>query len=153
MLLPPVVGRADTRQIDDFGFGGFGSPRNGGSRTHKGLDFCGDPGAAVQFPLDAKITPASGWAYPDPSAKLRSVHLLGVAAYAGLKVKLLYVAPGLEDGMTGHAGDLLGTLQDVAAYHGSRRSGLKMINHTHFELYELVNGVWDLRNPIRYLKV
>jgi hypothetical protein len=150
LLLPPVVGRSDTRSIDDFGFGGFGSPRDGGQRVHKGLDFRGDPGAIIQFPLDARITFA--WAYPDPLAKLRSIHLLGIDAYDGLKIKLLYATPSLEDGMSGKAGDPLGVLQDVAAYHQSHQVKAVMQNHTHFELYELVSGVWVLRDPVRFLK-
>ena len=154
LLLPPVVGLSETRQIDDFGSGGFGAPRDGGVRSHNGLDFRGSPGSEIQFPFDATISPDTGLAYEDSITPFRSIHLLGVGAFDGLKAKLLYVEPLVADGMTGKAGALLGTLQNIAGYYQCPHAPRKrMQNHTHFELYELVAGIWVLRNPAQFLKV
>lgn len=163
-LSPPVVPYRGTRGIDDFGAGGFGAPREkasaGTTQTpgrftkyeHKGLDYLGDPGAQCQFVMDARVWPPSGRAYADGSCNLRSIHLLGEGAYDGLRAVVLYVMPGVADDTHGKRGDPLGTLQDVAAYHEGHEPGKRMSNHCHTEIYELVNGVWVLRDPGQFIR-
>lgn len=153
-LLPPVSPYQGTRGIDDFGAGGFGAPRtrDGAARPHKGLDFRGSPGDPVVFPLDARVWPPSGQAYTDGTCNLRSIHLLGEGAFLGLRAVVLYVSPGVGDDLHGKRGDPLGTLQDVAAYHEGHEPGKHMQNHCHTEIYELVNGVWMLRDPTKFIK-
>lgn len=154
LLLPPLSPYKGTRQIDGFGGGGFGAPRNGGRRKHKGLDFLGESGASAQFVMDARIHPPSGQAYADGTCDLRSIHLLGEGEYEGLRVTLLYVRPDIADGAHGKAGDPLGVLQDVAGYHMKKVGESRiMSNHCHFELYELVGGVWELRDPSQFLHI
>lgn len=66
---------------------------------------------------------------------------------------LLYVKQTLPNDTQGGQGDPLGFLQDVAGYHEAKEAGKKMTNHCHFELYELVNGVWELRDPVQFLNI
>lgn len=151
LLTPPVVPWQGTRQIDDFGAGGFGAPRDGGRRTHKGLDCLGKPGDEIVALFDARVWPPSGQAYTDGRCNLRSIHLLGTGPWLGMRAVLLYVAPDLHDDAKVAAGAHLGRLQDVAAYHET--TGKHMDNHTHLEVYELVNGVWKVRDPAPLLQI
>lgn len=151
-LLPPVLPYQGTRQIDGFGAGGFGAPR--GKRKHRGLDFIGQPGDRVQVPLDARVTPPHGQAYADGTCDLRSIHLRGERAFVGLRVVLLYAAPEVANDSIVLAGAPLGVMQDVAGYHMKKAGESRiMTNHCHFELYEQVGGVWELRDPTDYLLI
>lgn len=153
LIIPPLRPYIGTRQIDDFGAGGFGAPRirDGKARTHKGLDFLGEPDHEAVAPFDSRAWPPHGFAYADPKAGLRSIHLLGVGPWDGLRAVLLYVEPSIITDAHVVQGVRIGRLQDVSGYHS--RPGKHMDNHLHFELYELVNKVWALRNPADFLKV
>lgn len=154
-VAPPISPYQGTRTIDDFGAGGFGAPRSrdGKGRVHKGLDFKGSPGDTANFPIDGRLWPAAGRAYAAGDTDLGSVHVYGEAEFTGLRCVLLYVKQTLANDTHGKQGSSLGILQDVAAYHEKHNPGKTMQNHCHFELYELENGVWVLRDPTPFLKV
>ena len=133
-LTPPVVPYRGTRGMDSWGSGNFGASRDGGSRTHDGLDLVTVPGDAIVSPIRGTVVHV-GVAYA--GSNLGSLHIEGDAEWSGWRVKLLYVMP--DPGIGGRyvmAGDRLGDAQDVAGYHQAHnpdRPGA-MRNHVHMEI-------------------
>jgi len=153
LLVPPTAIWRGTRQIDDFGAGGFGAPRvrNGRNYPHKGLDLLAEPDDSIVAPFEGDIYATPGWAYSGGEGGLRTIHLRD----ATWRCTLMYVKPlATLDEKRVVAGEPIGVAQDVAGYHMTKSGdGRKMSNHVHFELYELVDKIWRLRDPSKYLSV
>lgn len=98
----------------------------------------------MALPGDDAVSPLNGTvkrlplAYPD--ADLRGVEIHG----DGLRVVILYVEPTVTVGQKVAMGERIGTVQDVAAHHQTRKGG-HMTNHVHVE-------VWVADDPKRYIK-
>ena len=152
-MVPPSIPWRGTRQIDDFGGGGFGAPRsrNGVAYTHKGLDCITIPRDPIVAPFAGGIYATPGWAYPGHTGGLRTLHLRAFP----WRCTLMYVLPLPDlDEKSVSMGQPLGEAQDVAGYHMDKNGGrMTMTNHLHMELYELVAGLWTLRDPTVYLVV
>lgn len=108
---------------DEAGDGRFGARRDGGTRSHLGLDFIADVGGLVFAPVDG-VTGDAGICYrDDPSYSYVRIHT------DWAEVRVLYVAPSLPAGTWVEAGQVIGRAQNVAA-----RYGPPMTNHVHLEV-------------------
>jgi hypothetical protein len=120
MLWLPIRPWRGLRSVDSYGAGGFGAPRDAGSRPHLGTDFIALPGDML-YPIFPCHVSYGALAYPhDPALPdLHSLHLDGLDDYNGWKIKVLYVVPDLSlIGSDVRDGDVpLATAEDVRAYY------------------------------------
>lgn len=137
MLLAPIVpGDKGTRQIDGWGAGGFGAPRDGGTRSHEGLDWIAAPGDPIHSPICGRIS-HYGVALPQTTHdQLGTIWIEGEGPYEGVFVKLLYVRGLGQVGDRVHSGDRVGSACDVAGYYHrkypkKRAQRGDMTNHVH----------------------
>ncbi len=112
------------RGYDDFGSGAFGASRDGGKRTHEGVDYVVAPGAAVRSPISGEVA-RLGYAYRGVGG-YRIVEI--VNSETKVKARVFYVAPNVEVGDVVVAGHEIGAAQDL----GVRYPGIT--NHVHVEL-------------------
>jgi murein DD-endopeptidase MepM/ murein hydrolase activator NlpD len=119
---------------DKAGDGKFGARRDGGRRTHEGVDILAAPGTSVVSPFDGTIDIGDAYASGDLRGKFNS---LTVTDAQGHTYQYGYVSPNDSDGTPlvkrgdkVQAGQQIGTVQDRAA---EDRNG-KMHNHIHFEI-------------------
>lgn len=148
-IVPPVFPYRGLRGVDSWGAGGFMSPRDRGARRHYGLDFLGLPGDTIVASIGG-VVESLGFMYANSPA-MRNIHLRGMEEYEHYLALAGYVqaAPGIHTGVIVQAGDVIGTLQDVAAFWGDREPQHvgTMKNHCHFGLK--IDGMWI--DPARYL--
>lgn len=112
------------RGVDAYGSGAYGTPRDGGRRTHHGVDFVAVAGQAVQAPIAGIIT-RIGAAYAGQDT-LQFVEISNPTTHYVARV--LYVGPTVTRGMSVAAGDQIGIAQSLAA-----RYPLGITNHVHVE--------------------
>lgn len=122
------------RGSDPWGTGNFGASRDGGGRTHDGIDCLALIGDVIVAPFPGIVTHL-GTAYP--LSTLGSIHLKGLAEFTGWEAKILYVEP--DPGLGGRvvaAGDRLGVAQNVAGYWRTQQPDHvgDMKNHVHLEI-------------------
>lgn len=118
----PVANPA--RGVDVYGSGAFGAPRDGGRRTHHGVDLVAVAGEAVCAPIAGVIT-RIGPAYAGRD-RLQFVEIANPTTHYVARVP--YVGPLVRRGVTVAAGDLIGTAQSLA---GRYPKGIT--NHVHVE--------------------
>ncbi|MCE2510472.1 MAG: M23 family metallopeptidase [Alphaproteobacteria bacterium] len=121
-LASPVPNPA-IRGRDAKGEGHFGASRDGGRRTHLGIDLIAAPGTPVLSAIGGTVS-RLGWAYGgDPHYRY-----VEVTAPTGLVIRHFYVAPLVKADEAVEAGrTLLGTVQDLTR----RYPGIT--NHLHLE--------------------
>ncbi|XRE42205.1 hypothetical protein ACIVBQ_000409 [Tenacibaculum discolor] len=127
--LKPII----LRGKDSTGNGWFGASR--GNRKHEGVDFVGVPGQNVYACESGRVR--IGNVYRG-STKMKLVEIKN----STYKVKQMYVQPTVKNGQMVQAGDVIGTLQDVATFHGSN----KMKPHCHISVWK--NGLLTDPEPI-----
>lgn len=138
-IVPPVFPWRGLRGVDAWGAGTYGAPRDGGSRTHPGLDFisvAGDAGIAV---FDGVVSHL-GWPYPW-TRDLHLIYLDGRGEWAHYKAEMMYVQSDLKLGTEVKQGQQIGVCEPVAevwAQHLPERKGT-MTNHLHLGIR--VNGI------------
>lgn len=131
-IIPPIEG--PVRGIDAYGSGAFGASRDGGRRTHRGVDLVAEPGAPVRAPIAGVVT-RIGAVYAAPDA-LRFVEIASPGA--GVKARVLYVGATVKLGGTVAAGELIGRAQNLAQrYPGG------ITNHVHLEIVDRRGGRLD----------
>lgn len=136
-LLWPVHPNRGVRQSDAAGNGAFGSPRDGGTRQHLGIDLISHPGDDITAPCACEVTHV-GLAYA--GSYLGSIHLKGWDTWGGYTFKLLYCEPEVTVGEIIRAGEILGSAQDVHAYYVAK--GINgLTNHIHFETHDATGAV------------
>lgn len=128
------------RNVDAFGSGRFGASRDGGKRTHEGVDYIIAPGAAVHSPISGEVA-RLGYAYAGDKYRLVEI----VNSETKMKARVLYVAPQVKVGDVITAGQLIGVAQDL----NERYPGIT--NHVHVELrgprQELIDATSELPAP------
>ncbi|MDE0540480.1 MAG: M23 family metallopeptidase [Rhodospirillales bacterium] len=125
-LLPPV----DNPVIrnDPAGGGAFGASRNGGKRTHKGIDILAEPGTEVRAPVSGTVQVRT--VYGAGHKFHKQFDSIWIDTPDGTRVKLFYVdGSELKRGQKVSAGDVLGVMQDRARHD----AGMK--NHVHIEVH------------------
>ncbi|MBO9707717.1 MAG: M23 family metallopeptidase [Caulobacter sp.] len=117
---------AAPRGHDDFGDGRFGARRDGGSRSHEGVDYVGAAGQDVHAPISGYVTKI-GYAYAG-SSDLKFVEITNPAL--GYVARAFYVKPGVEVGDSVRLGQPIGTIESL------QRRYPGIINHVHLEVME-----------------
>jgi hypothetical protein len=131
----PVQPNRGYRGVDAQGDGAFGAERihHGVKEPHKGQDFVTQPGDLIVSPIYARAK-EPGYAYPDFRGDLRSIHLVGVGAWRGWELKILYAKPKDDLFDRVDQGQVIGVAQDLSeVYQG-------ITNHIHLEVH-VWNGV------------
>ncbi|MBY0110558.1 M23 family metallopeptidase [Patescibacteria group bacterium] len=119
MPIPVVLGVA-VRQLQD----NFGDPRDGGARTHEGLDIMAPRGAAVASPTEAVVT---------RTGEGSSSGIYVQTANPGGEIFNYYhldeIADGIKAGVELKVGDIIGYVGDTGNAKGTSP-------HLHFEIRE-----------------
>ncbi|HET7792151.1 MAG TPA: hypothetical protein VFL64_02095, partial [Rhizobacter sp.] len=119
-----VVRQQRSRTHDKFGSGQYGARRDGGTRTHRGLDVVTTPREAVFSPIDGTVVRE---ARPYPGDRLmRGLVIHGRGEWTGYRVKIFY-AEGLVCGDV-QAGQPIALAQDLSLKYPG------ITNHIHLEL-------------------
>ncbi len=112
------------RGTDKYGSGKFGVSRDGGKRSHQGLDLGALPGEKILSPIEGLVVREARPYANDP--KYVGVVIDGTGEWKGYQVKMFYVK-GIKLGRV-RAGEVVGTAQDL----GKKYPGI--INHVHLEV-------------------
>jgi len=138
IVLPTQKMRNDT-----LGLGHFGASRDGGTRTHEGVDILVYEGQPLYSPFEGILTkefyPYSG------DTRFYGFDLVGTGRFEGLKVRIMYCR-AIKDkiGKAVKAGELVGYAQKI-----SKKYSVLMKDHIHVEVYEA--GV--LVDPTTHIKL
>jgi RHS repeat-associated protein len=113
------------RGRDGYGSGAYGVSRDGGARTHQGMDFVAFPGEEILSPIGGVVRRVL---YPYATdTRLTGVEITNEA---GQSAKIFYIAPyPVAIGMRVEPGDAIGRAQNLGIkYNGT------MTNHVHVEI-------------------
>ena len=146
---PPVqldspVPNPTIRAQDDWGEGHFGADRNGGKRTHNGVDLVASPGASVTAPISGEVK-KTGQVYRSG----RQYDYVEIETRGGHTVRVFYVSPdqSMQPGTLVVAGKTtLGTVQDLTLRYKD------ITNHVHIELRSPSGRIMDPTPLIRGLQ-
>ena len=133
------------RETDPWGSGLFDARRDGGLRTHKGVDF-------IALPGDVAIAPISGVVKRHvlvySGGNLRGLVLEGAGQYWPYYCKILYVLPCVAEGQTVEKGQAIGDVQDVARYWQKKVPDRgRMTNHVHLEVRQWIDAATIVERP------
>jgi murein DD-endopeptidase MepM/ murein hydrolase activator NlpD len=113
------------RGHDGYGHGHFGASRDGGGRSHEGVDYIAKAGQKVVAPISGYVTKI-GYAYAGDSH--RFVEITNPALK--FEARVFYVDPSVKVGETVRLGDELGTMDTLQ----KRYAGIT--DHVHMELMD-----------------
>ncbi len=119
-----LVQSQKSRTHDGFGTGQYGGRRDGGARSHRGLDIVTKPQEKIFAPIDGDVVREA-----IPYAKypaMKGMVIRGKAAWSGYEVKIFYVE-GLFSGAVA-AGQHIGYAQDISIKYPG------ITNHVHVEV-------------------
>jgi murein DD-endopeptidase MepM/ murein hydrolase activator NlpD len=117
---------AAPRGHDDFGDGEFGARRDGGSRSHEGVDYTATAGQDVKAPISGYVTKI-GYAYSG-STDLKFIEITNPAL--GYVARAFYVTPGVEVGQTVRLGETIGAVESLQDHYPG------ITNHVHLEVMQ-----------------
>lgn len=117
---------AAPRGHDDFGHGQFGARRDGGSRSHEGVDYTAVAGQNVQAPISGYVTKI-GYAYAG-APDLKFVEITNPAL--GYVARAFYISPGVEVGQTVRLGQAIGRVESLQNHYPG------ITDHVHLEVME-----------------
>jgi murein DD-endopeptidase MepM/ murein hydrolase activator NlpD len=116
------------RNADKWGQGYFNAPRDGGKRSHSGIDYYCESGAVILSPIAGKVTKL-GYPYGDDL----SFRYVEVTDKEHARHRLFYVEPSVEVGDKIEEGDQIGYSQDLTTRYNTPEKG-PMPNHVHYEI-------------------
>ncbi|WP_417367254.1 hypothetical protein [Flavobacterium beibuense] len=119
-----IVSNQKSRVRDAYGSGQYGSSRDGGVRTHKGIDIIVKPGEKIFSPIKGNIIRQAMPYGDDPSYK--GIVLRGVEQWEGYELKIFYVE-GLFSGTATEMQEI-GNAQDLTIKYP------RITNHIHVEV-------------------
>lgn len=117
---------AAPRGHDDFGDGEFGARRDGGSRSHEGVDYTAVAGQDVRAPISGYVTKI-GYAYGGDT-ELKFVEITNPAL--GYVARAFYVTPDVEVGQTVRLGQSIGSVESLQGHYPG------ITDHVHLEVME-----------------
>lgn len=129
------------RDCDAKGCGYFGAPR--GARKHRGVDLLIEPHNVIFAPFRLKVL-KFGQVYSE-TTKFRYIEFRGFGLFSVFKMRVMYISnnEGLATGDIIAKDGYIGTVQDIAGYHGGG-----MQNHIHYE----VRLLGQIINPTKFVK-
>ena len=113
------------RGHDDYGYGHFGASRDGGGRSHEGVDYIAKAGQSVVAPISGYVTKI-GYAYAGDSH--RFVEITNPALK--FEARVFYIDPSVKVGDTVRLGDEIGEMDTLH----TRYAGIT--DHVHMELMD-----------------
>jgi len=116
------------RISDKWGAGYFNAPRDGGKRSHAGIDYYVEPDAAILSPVSGKVTKL-GYPYGDDL----SFRYVEITDKDHSRHRVFYVEPTVEVGDKINEGDQIGVSQNLATRYDTPEKG-PMPNHVHYEI-------------------
>jgi murein DD-endopeptidase MepM/ murein hydrolase activator NlpD len=117
---------AAPRGHDEFGEGQFGARRDGGSRSHEGVDYVAVAGQDVKAPISGYVTKI-GFAYAG-SPDLKFVEITNPAL--GYVSRAFYVSPDVEVGEAVRLGQAIGTVESLQGHYPG------ITDHVHLEVMQ-----------------
>lgn len=114
------------RGHDDFGDGNFGARRDGGSRSHEGVDYVASAGQDVRAPISGYVTKI-GYAYAG-SSDLKFVEITNPAL--GYVARAFYLTPVVEVGQAVRLGEAIGRVESLQGHYPG------ITDHVHLEVME-----------------
>ncbi|MCX7901191.1 MAG: M23 family metallopeptidase [Burkholderiaceae bacterium] len=137
-----AIVRPQRIRSDSEGHGAFGARRDGGARTHAGLDLLVKPGDPIYSPVHGRFI-RSGWPYANSA--MRMIVIQG----EGYEIKIMYAKPlpELQPGQRVIRGQRIGTAQAVSTHY--QRSAMR--DHVHVEVRRVVGA--DLLDPATLLQL
>jgi murein DD-endopeptidase MepM/ murein hydrolase activator NlpD len=117
----------ETRTHDAYGDGEFGASRDGGDRSHEGVDFVAHAGQVVVAPISGYVTKI-GLAYPGDTV-LKFVEITNPALHYAARV--FYVNPKVAVGEAVSVGSPIGTAHTL-----QRKYPGGMTDHVHLEVMD-----------------
>ena len=129
----------EPREHDAYGSGEFGASRDGGARSHAGVDFVAEPGQAVVAPISGYVTKI-GYVYAG-DGDLRFVEITNPALK--LEARAFYVRPEVKVGDTVYVGQPIGEVHSL-----QRKYPGGMTDHVHLELIDRRGRRIDATNVI-----
>ena len=128
-----IAKKLKPRGTDDWGDGSFGAPRGG--HTHRGIDYCADPGDEIMAPIAGSVTKL-GYPYAPKPGDKTTYRYVEITDYAGRRHRVFYCEPVVELGQHVTLNTVIGLAQDIAGkYHREDRGPMK--NHCHYEILDL----------------
>ena len=115
---------AAPRGHDHFGDGGFGARRDGGSRSHEGVDYAAVADQAVKAPISGFVTKI-GFAYAGDDS-LRFVEITNPAI--GYVARAFYVEPSVKVGDVLRLGEVIGKAASLQSHYPG------ITDHVHLEI-------------------
>ena len=117
---------AAPRGHNNFSHNQFGARRDGGSRSHEGVDYTATAGQHVQAPISGYVTKI-GYAYAG-APDLKFVEITNPAL--GYVARAFYISPGVELGQTVRLGEAIGRVESLQAHYPG------ITDHVHLEVME-----------------
>lgn len=136
MILPAI--RTYIRGQDRHGSGAYDASRDGGTRTHKGID--------VAFQVAARMpgtVTKIGYPYNPQDERKGHFRYVEVTDEAGFRLRYFYVSPNVEVHQIVERGDPLGFPQDLTGIYPG------ITPHFHFEVIDQAGEYID---PMAYLE-
>ncbi len=120
-----VASSKKVRGKDKFGSGAFGASRDGGSRSHNGIDFVVTPGETIFSPITGTVV---RYAAPYPDDSRYSGVVIQNEEYL---VKIFYILPNqVKPGQKVSRGQAIGVAQKISTKYGAG-----MTEHVHVEVW------------------
>lgn len=136
------TGRAP-RAHDGFGDGSYGARRDGGARSHEGVDYRALADQAVRAPISGYVTKI-GFAYAGDDS-LRFVEITNPAI--GYVARAFYVRPEVAVGDVLRLGDRIGSVASLQSHYPG------ITDHVHLEVMGPSGVRLDATNLIRPVKM
>ena len=114
------------RGHDEFGEGQFGARRDGGSRSHEGVDYVAVAGQDVRAPISGYVTKI-GLAYAG-SPDLQFVEITNPAL--GYVARAFYVSPEVRVGEVVRLGEAIGRVESLQRHYPG------ITDHVHLEVLQ-----------------
>ena len=121
-----IVNHQTMRGTDPFGSGRYGASRDGGSRSHNGVDINVTSGEDITSPITGSIR-RKKYPYSD-DLSFEGCIIDGSGEWKGYEITIYYVKMILKAGDTVSLGTKLGAAQDLS----TRYKGIS--NHVHVEV-------------------
>lgn len=156
-MIAPVFPYIGVRGIDAWGAGGYGAPRDNGSRAHPGTDFitqqCPQPSHAIA--TMSGTVKHTGFVYvDDPKTEIDETILGTIHLDCGeFYLKYYYAKPSVHVGDHVNAGDTIGEAQSLIPFYREKDETRDDItDHVHFEvLVRDAKGNLVRADPMRYV--
>ena len=121
------------RGTDAWGSGAYGASRDGGNRSHAGVDYSGAANTNVVAPMGGTLEVING-----------GVRITGRVDGEVYSTRILHINVTATPGRI-EEGAVLGTVEDITTQYPG------ITTHAHVELYNIANGQTTRLNPTDYI--